>query len=64
LNERIYHLSLPIGSYFQPCYERRYGKSKAEQSLKKAILKNYGEEAKKFLVSIFKDSIPGLLTGI
>ena len=40
------------------------GKSKAEQSLKKAILKNYGEEAKKFLGSIFKDSIPGLLTGI
>jgi len=40
------------------------GKSKAEQSLKKAIFKNYGEEAKKFLASIFKDSIPGLLTGI
>ena len=39
------------------------GKSKAEQILKKAILKNYTNEAVESLVSIFKDSMPGLLTG-
>jgi hypothetical protein len=40
------------------------GKSKAEQTLKSAIRKNYGEEAIKVLFSILKDTIPGLITGV
>jgi hypothetical protein len=40
------------------------GKSKAEQTLKSAIRKNYGEEAIKVLFSILKDTVPGLITRV
>lgn len=40
------------------------GKSKAEKILKNAIWKNYGAEAKKYLFTIFTETIPGLITGI
>jgi hypothetical protein len=40
------------------------GQCAAEQILKNAIWKNYSEEAKKFLFSIFKETIPGFITGI
>lgn len=40
------------------------GKSKAEQTLKSAIRKNYGEDIRKGLFSILKDTIPSLITGV
>lgn len=40
------------------------GKSKAEQTLKIAIRKNYGEDIRKGLFSILKDTIPSLITGV
>jgi len=40
------------------------GKSKAEQTLKSAIRKNYGEDIRKGLFSILIDTIPSLITGV
>lgn len=40
------------------------GNSRAEHVLKNAMWKNYGDEAKKYLFSIFTETIPGLITGI